>query len=161
LCWRLHRVQHSDLRLDVTTSLRSDPLEFVPRPIALGITIVAFGIPALPILLHPVLQLPVLVFQHANLRLPAMVDKALATLVSTPAMHAVHHSCRTPETDSNYATFLTVWDRIFSSLRPSDPPDAIGLRGYDDEHRQSLSGLLTEPWKRPVGEATAGITSSG
>jgi sterol desaturase/sphingolipid hydroxylase (fatty acid hydroxylase superfamily) len=157
--WRLHRVHHSDLKLDVTSSLRSHPLEFVLRPIVFGITIVTFGIPILAVLLHPILQLPVLIFQHANLRLPETVDSVLTALISTPAMHLVHHSCQTRETNSNYATLLTVWDRIFGSLHPSNPPEAIGLSGYNDERRQSLHGLLVEPWQNPAGEAAVSIAT--
>lgn len=147
LLWRLHRVHHSDPRMDVTTSLRSHPLEFALRPIFLGGAILAFGIPPLPTLLYPIVQLPVLAFQHANIRLPARADWLLAWLIATPAMHVVHHSRWMPETNSNYATFLTIWDRLFRSFRPSVDPAAVGLDGLDDEDSQKMIGLLAEPWR--------------
>jgi sterol desaturase/sphingolipid hydroxylase (fatty acid hydroxylase superfamily) len=40
----------------------------------------------------PGLHLPVLLFQHANVRLPDRLDHGLAWLVSTPALHLVHHA---------------------------------------------------------------------
>ena len=48
-------------------------------------------IPLAAVLLYPLIGLPVLLFQHANVRFPAAVDRRLAWVVSTPAMHLVHH----------------------------------------------------------------------
>jgi len=148
LLWRLHRVHHSDPQMDVTTSLRSHPIEAALRPLFLGAAILVFGIPMLAVLVHPVVQLPVLIFQHANIRLPERADRMLAWLIATPAMHVVHHSRWMPETNSNYATFLTVWDRLFDSFRPAVPPAGIGLDGFDDDFSQSIVGLLAEPWRQ-------------
>jgi sterol desaturase/sphingolipid hydroxylase (fatty acid hydroxylase superfamily) len=148
LLWRLHRVHHSDPEMDVTTTFRSHPLEQVLRPIFLAVSILTFGIPTLALLLFGVLQLPVLIFQHSNLRLPAWLDRGLGWLIATPALHAVHHSRADFQTDSNYGTFLMVWDCLFRSLQPPTPPVAIGLDDMDDEQSQSVRGLLVEPWRR-------------
>ncbi|TIQ38337.1 MAG: sterol desaturase family protein [Mesorhizobium sp.] len=157
--WRLHRVHHSDPQMDVTTSFRSHPLEAALRPVFLGAAILAFGIPPYAVMLYPVIQLPVLIFQHANIALPRQLDRRLAWLIATPAMHVVHHSRWMPETNSNYSTFLTLWDRIFGSFRPSVPPDGIGLDGCDDEASQTVLGLLLEPLRpRPT---AAGVTMPG
>jgi sterol desaturase/sphingolipid hydroxylase (fatty acid hydroxylase superfamily) len=145
--WLLHRLHHSDPRIDVTTSLRSHPLEFLLRPLFLGPAIAVFGIPVLPLLLYPVLQLPVLVFQHANIRLPSALDGMLAWVMVTPAMHLVHHSRARPETDSNYSTFLSIWDRVFGSWKPSVPPVALGLDELDDDASQRILGMLSQPWR--------------
>jgi len=53
LLWNLHRVHHSDLAVDVTTSLRNHPIEILLRPLFIGVTIVAFGIAPLAVLLQP------------------------------------------------------------------------------------------------------------
>jgi sterol desaturase/sphingolipid hydroxylase (fatty acid hydroxylase superfamily) len=151
LLWRLHRLHHSDPVVDVTTSLRSHPIELALRPAFLAVAVVAFGIPPMSLLLYPVLQLPVLVFQHANIQLPPRLDRALAWLVPTPAMHLVHHSRLPAQTDSNYATFLSVWDRLFGSFQPSRAPRALGLDGLDSERDQSLLGMLRQPWRRMPG----------
>jgi sterol desaturase/sphingolipid hydroxylase (fatty acid hydroxylase superfamily) len=64
--------------MDVTTSLRSNPIEAALRPLFLGVAILIFGIPTLAVLVHPVVQPPVLIFQHANIRLPERADQMLA-----------------------------------------------------------------------------------
>lgn len=121
------------------------------RPVFLGTAILAFGIPPLAVMLYPIVQLPVLIFQHANVALPKQIDRRLAWLIATPAMHVVHHSRWMPETNSNYSTFLSLWDRIFCSFRTSTPLHGIGLDGCDDERSQSVLGLFLEPLRfRPT-----------
>jgi len=145
--WRLHRLHHSDPVMDVTTSFRSHPIEFLIRGALFGSVVLVVGVPPLSLLLMPVLQLPILLFQHANVRLPVAFDRTLAFIVATPRMHLVHHSRHAPQTNSNYATFLTIWDRLFGSFRPSVAPDAIGLDGHDGPHYQTLAGMLLTPWR--------------
>ena len=147
LLWRLHRVHHSDAAMDVTTSFRSHPIEFLIRVALFGAVVVIAGVPPLSLLLIPMLQLPVLIFQHANIRLPPALDRALAFLITTPGMHLVHHSRLEPQTNSNYATFLTIWDRLFGSFRPTVAPNGIGLNGHDSAHYQTLTGMLLTPWR--------------
>jgi sterol desaturase/sphingolipid hydroxylase (fatty acid hydroxylase superfamily) len=145
--WRLHRLHHTDPRIDITTALRSHPIEQLLRPLFVIGAVVVFGIPPLAVLIYPLLGLPVLLFQHANVRLPPWLDRALVWLVSTPSMHLVHHSRRIAETDSNYATGLTLWDRLFGTFSPSTSPHGIGLDGFDLPAQQTLRGMLSNPWE--------------
>ena len=147
LLWRLHRVHHSDLAVDVTTSLRNHPIEILLRPFFLSAAVIVFGIAPLAVLLQPLVQLPILVFQHANIQLPPALDRALAWLIVTPGMHLVHHSRARLETDSNYSTFLTLWDRLFGSFRATRMPAAIGVDGFDQPRNQTMRGLLATPFQ--------------
>ena len=145
--WRLHRVHHSDLAVDVTTSLRNHPIEILLRPLFLSAAVILSGIVPLAVLLQPLMQLPILVFQHANVRLPLALDRALSWVIVTPGMHLVHHSRGRPEADSNYSTFLTVWDRLFGTFRPTEIPAAIGVDGFDQPRSQTMLGLLATPFR--------------
>jgi sterol desaturase/sphingolipid hydroxylase (fatty acid hydroxylase superfamily) len=147
LLWRLHRVHHSDLAIDVTTSLRNHPLEILLRPLFLSVAVLAFGISPLAVLLQPLIQLPILVFQHANIRLPPRLDRALAWMIVTPGIHLVHHSRVREEADSNYSTALTIWDRLFGSFRPAVPPAAIGIDGFEQPRDQTMFGMLATPFR--------------
>ena len=42
-------------------------------------------------------------------------------VIVTPYMHKVHHSEWRPETDSNYSTVLSLWDRLAGSFRITVP----------------------------------------
>lgn len=147
LLWRLHRVHHSDVAMDVTTSFRNHPIEMVIRPLFFMAAIPIFGVPPLSLVLQPLLQLPILVFQHANVRLPERLDRALALLLVTPGMHTVHHSRQKNQTDSNYSTWLSIWDRLFGSFTPFPIAVRIGLDGFDDPRAQTISGILATPWR--------------
>lgn len=131
----------------MTTSLRNHPIEILLRPLFLGAAVFAFGIAPLAVLLRPLVQLPILVFQHANIRLPPTLDRVLAWLIVTPGMHLIHHSRVRPEADSNYSTFLTVWDRLFGSFRAPEIPTAIGIDGFDQPRNQTMVGLLVTPFQ--------------
>jgi sterol desaturase/sphingolipid hydroxylase (fatty acid hydroxylase superfamily) len=66
----------------------------------------------------------------------------------------VHHSVVRSETDSNYGTLFSFWDRLFGSYRGREDGHAIrfGIGAYEDPRWQRLRGLLELPLKsvRPV-----------
>jgi len=148
--WRLHRVHHTDPQVDVTTSLRSHPLEQALRPFFDALAILAIGIGPQALALHAVLQIATLLFQHANLALPMVLDRAIAWLTPTPAYHLVHHSRRRAQSDSNYGACLTVWDRLFGTWQPVDSGLRIGLDGFDMTREGGFLALLANPWRKPT-----------
>lgn len=146
--WRFHRVHHSDPRMDVTTALRFHPGEIVLSTAARLFIVNVIGMDLWHLALYEVISLPIIAFHHSNISMPRRADGALRWIIVTPWMHWVHHSRLRPETNSNYASVLSVWDRIFGSYRYRPDPDAIsfGLDEYpDDEHRQSVRGMLVTP----------------
>ncbi|KAB7628279.1 sterol desaturase family protein [Alkalilimnicola sp. S0819] len=153
LLWRLHRMHHADLEIDVTTGLRFHPLEIL---LSMGIKLVAvtaLGAPALAVLIFEVLLNATSMFNHANARLPLALDRILRLLLVTPDMHRVHHSVRPEETDSNFGFNLPWWDRLFRSYRPQ-PRDGhlgmiIGLEYLRDPRELRLDRLLTQPFREP------------
>jgi sterol desaturase/sphingolipid hydroxylase (fatty acid hydroxylase superfamily) len=147
LLWRLHRVHHTDVQVDVTTSLRSHPLEQALRPLFDAAAVLIVGIGPLALAVHAVVQIATLLFQHANIALPPALDRALAWLIPTPAYHVVHHSRHRVQTDSNYGACLTIWDRLFGTFQPSAPRIALGLDGFDAPRDRSFVGLLANPWR--------------
>jgi sterol desaturase/sphingolipid hydroxylase (fatty acid hydroxylase superfamily) len=66
-------------------------------------------------------------------------------------MHKVHHSDWRPETDSNYSTVLSVWDRLACSFRMrSDPKTLVfGLGEFTDPGWQSWWGMMKTPFRTP------------
>jgi sterol desaturase/sphingolipid hydroxylase (fatty acid hydroxylase superfamily) len=88
-------------------------------------------------------------FTHANIKLPAKLDKAISYLFISPNMHKVHHHWKQPYTDSNYGTALSIWDRMFGTYRELDPSIIIyGLdRYYDNERDEEIGTLLKSPFR--------------
>ncbi|NCQ35693.1 sterol desaturase family protein, partial [bacterium] len=68
----------------------------------------------------------------------------------TPWMHWVHHSDYQPETDSNYSSVFSWWDRLFRSFRLRKDPSTIrlGLKGYERNEWRRLDGMLLSPFRR-------------
>jgi sterol desaturase/sphingolipid hydroxylase (fatty acid hydroxylase superfamily) len=148
--WRLHRMHHADLAFDVTTGVRFHPLEIL-LSMAVKLTVIAaLGTPAAAVLIFEVLLNATSMFNHANLRLPAPLDRALRWVVVTPDMHRVHHSIRRQETDSNFGFNLPWWDRLFGTYRaqPADGHEGmtIGIEQFRTRRDLRLDRMLIQPW---------------
>lgn len=149
--WRFHRVHHSDPHMDVTTANRFHTGEIVIAYTLRVPLIVIFGLAVPQIVLYEILMFAVVQFHHANVGVSAKWDRLLRIFIVSPVMHKIHHSRWRPETDSNYASLLSVWDRIFHSFRMNDRPESIrlGLDGFDSDRDQTFPGLLKTPLTNP------------
>jgi sterol desaturase/sphingolipid hydroxylase (fatty acid hydroxylase superfamily) len=150
--WRLHRVHHADLDVDLTTGARFHPLEMVLSALIKLAAVVVIGAPVAAVVLFEVLLSAGALFNHANVRLPARVERVLRAWIVTPDMHRVHHSVEDDETNSNFGFNLPWWDRLFGTYR--EQPRAgheqmeLGIRGHRDPHEVTrLSGLLSLPFR--------------
>lgn len=148
--WRFHRMHHSDPHMDVTTANRFHLVEILFSSVLRLPLLALTGIPFGHLVLYETLLQCVVQWHHANIALPAGLERFLRAFLVTPGLHKVHHSRFQPETDSNYASLLSVWDRLFGSFRTRTDLAAIhiGLDGYDDAPTQSLRGLCLTPWRR-------------
>jgi sterol desaturase/sphingolipid hydroxylase (fatty acid hydroxylase superfamily) len=156
LLWRLHRVHHADLDYDLTTGARFHTLEIIISMLIKFATIVALGPPVVAVVIFEVILNGMSMFNHANVKLPLPVDRALRLLVVTPDMHRVHHSVEENEANSNYGFNLAIWDRLFGTY--IDQPRAghegmtIGIHQLRDPKQVNrLPGMLLLPF---VGKIT-------
>lgn len=145
--WRFHRVHHADAEMDVTTASRFHVGELALSSLLRIPLIVLVGIYAWELLLYETMMFAVVQFHHANVGLPDRLDRALRAVIVTPTMHKVHHSRLQPETDSNYSSLFSWWDRLFRSFRLRERPEEIrfGLDAFDGEENRSFAGLLRMP----------------
>lgn len=150
--WRLHRVHHSDPQLDVSTAVRFHPLELAVSAPLQAASIVVLGIPPVAIILYELLDALMAVLTHANLHLPERIERRVSLILVTPGMHRIHHSAWHVETDSNYGATLSLWDRLFGTLRSKSREDlarlALGLEECRDERSRSPLWLLASPFNR-------------
>jgi sterol desaturase/sphingolipid hydroxylase (fatty acid hydroxylase superfamily) len=151
--WRLHRMHHADLDIDVTTGVRFHPFEIL-LSLLIKIAIVAlFGIPAIAVVAFEVVLNATSMFNHSNASMPRWLDRVVRLIVVTPDMHRVHHSVVRAETDSNFGFNLPWWDRLFGTYRaePAAGHDGvtIGLPVFRDRGELRLDRLLTQPFRAP------------
>jgi sterol desaturase/sphingolipid hydroxylase (fatty acid hydroxylase superfamily) len=154
--WRLHRVHHDDLDYDLTTGARFHPIEIILSMLIKFAVIAALGPPVVAVILFEVILNAMAMFNHANIALPARVDRALRWLVVTPDMHRVHHSIEDDETNSNFGFNLSCWDRLLGTYRAQPRAGqqgmTIGIRQYREPKRvDRLDGMLALPF---VGRVT-------
>lgn len=141
--WRFHQVHHLDEFLDVSTGLRFHPGEVLLSALVRGALIAALAMPLSSVLIYEVMVLAGAAFQHSNVRLAPRLEAALRWVIVTPSHHWVHHHAVRRDTDSNYATVLTLWDRLFASLSPTQrtPDLPMGLEGARDMGLLTLAAL--------------------
>lgn len=150
--WRLHRMHHVDLDIDVTTGNRFHPLEIV---ISIGIKLAAvalLGPPAIAVIIFEVVLNASAQFNHGNVRIPERIDRLLRLFVVTPDMHRVHHSVIPRETNSNFGFNVPWWDRLLGTYRAQPEQGhlgmTIGLKEYRDPAKLSLGRLLLLPFMK-------------
>jgi sterol desaturase/sphingolipid hydroxylase (fatty acid hydroxylase superfamily) len=149
--WRLHRMHHADLDIDVTTGVRFHPVEIVLSILIKIVAAVGLGVPALGVVIFEVLLNATSMFNHGNVALPPRLDRLARWIVVTPQMHQVHHSIERAETDSNFGFNLPWWDRLFGTYRikPAAGEQAmtIGLPIFRDVAELKIWRLLTQPFR--------------
>ncbi len=147
--WRFHRTHHSDLRMDVTTASRFHVGEIAFSSVLRVPVIALLGLRLWELALYELAMFTVVQWHHANIGLSVWLDRALRAVIVTPFLHKVHHSRWQPETDSNYSSLFSFWDRLFGSFRLRDNPHALqfGLQEFDGPENQSLAGLLATPFR--------------
>lgn len=148
--WPLHRVHHTDTTLDATSALRFHPLEILLSlafKVALALVL---GVAPVAMLAFEILLSGFALVTHANLALPAGLDRIVRWVLVTPTMHRVHHSVRVREQRSNFGFNLSCWDRLFRSytVQSQDAPQAFGVAGVDVERATRFTRLLREPFVR-------------
>ena len=149
LLWRLHKVHHSDPAFDVTTAARFHPLEIVLSMLYKVAVVIALGLPVWGVFLFELVFTIATLFTHANFALPRMLEGAVRALLVTPDMHRIHHSALQRETDSNYGTLLSGWDRLFGTYTEAAQGSlTIGLGHYQDSRPHRLGWSLLLPFRK-------------
>ncbi len=150
LLWRLHRVHHSDMEIDVTTGNRFHPLEIVISLLIKLAAVALLGAPALAVVIFEAVLNAAAQFNHGNIDIPLKLDRRLRLFLVTPDMHRVHHSVIPRETDSNFGFNIPLWDRLFGTYRAQPeqghPGMTIGLKEYRDPAKLTLPALVMQPF---------------
>ena len=165
LLWRLHRMHHADLDIDVSTGVRFHPIEII-LSMLIKIAVVALaGVPVVAVIAFEVVLNATSMFNHSNAAMPLWLDRVVRLLVVTPDMHRVHHSVLHHETDSNFGFNLPWWDRVFGTYRAQ--PEAghdrmtIGLPVFRNPAELRLDRLVTQPFREDVAAATVSRPMEG
>jgi sterol desaturase/sphingolipid hydroxylase (fatty acid hydroxylase superfamily) len=151
LLWRVHRMHHADLEVDVTTGLRFHPLEILLSMAIKLAVVLTLGAPMVAVLVFEVVLNATSMFNHSNIRLPASADALQRQILVTPDMHRVHHSMLPQETNSNFGFSVPWWDRLFGTYRaqPADGHEhmTLGIAQFRDPSELRLGRMLVQPFR--------------
>lgn len=163
--WRFHAVHHAQRDMNLFTDSRVHPVEhLIARTILFVPFFVLGGDYAAEIAVVGVLLTWHERGYHASIRTSL---GPLRHVLVTPQSHRIHHSCEARDLDTNFGVTLTIWDRMFGTLRtdfdrypgtgvddpdfpePADARPAGALAGFGRQ--------LAYPFRRgrPVVEAPA------
>lgn len=160
--WRFHRMHHSDPAMDVTTATRFHTGE-IAMSSALRLAIIPLvGVPLGALALYEFVLIASTQFHHANISLHPTVDRSLRAVIVSPSMHKVHHSVEIAETNSNYTSLLSVWDRLFGTfrIRKEDGGIRFGVPEYSAGEYQTVRGLLLTPFISPRAQHPAASSAA-
>jgi sterol desaturase/sphingolipid hydroxylase (fatty acid hydroxylase superfamily) len=148
--WRFHALHHSDPDVDVTTSVRHHPIEYLIAAGFYWLAVLALDVPVIVVLSHALATFAAAAVTHGNIRLPEWLERLLQPLVITLDLHLIHHSISYDEQNSNFGAVFSVWDRLFGTCvrLPRAQQDRIvfGVRELQRRDCLKLSAMMLTPW---------------
>ena len=113
--------------LDAIRRVRFHPGEAVVSMLYKGVCGALLGAPPEAMLLFELYLAVGSLTEHANLRMQPRIDRAIRLFWVTPAMHIIHHSATGDDHNHNFSFAISVWDRLFGTLRGDASGRTIGL----------------------------------
>ncbi|MBE7217210.1 MAG: sterol desaturase family protein [Caulobacteraceae bacterium] len=159
--WRFHQAHHVDLDMDASTAVRFHFGEMAASVPYRLLQIAMIGVGPRAFSTWQTFLMACIAFHHSNLELPPWLERLIAPVLVTPRNHGIHHSIVREETDSNWSSGLTLWDRLHSTLRLDIAQDEIiiGVPAWRDPAELRLVDVATMPfgpqrpsWRLPGGE---------
>lgn len=125
--WQFHRIHHSDLTMNVSTAFRVHVLDHLTMTAFKATYVVGFGVDKETLAWNEAITTLFLMFHHSNFTFRG--EKLLGNFIVVPYLHRLHHSMQRREHDNNYGAVLSVWDRLFGTLKTGQP-DTLGIAGF-------------------------------
>jgi sterol desaturase/sphingolipid hydroxylase (fatty acid hydroxylase superfamily) len=149
--WRFHALHHSDPDVDVTTSVRHHPIEYLLATGFYWMAVLALGIPAMVVLSHALGVFAAAALTHGNISLPEWLERLLRPVVITLDLHLVHHSIEFSRQNWNYGAVLSIWDRLFGTYaqisRAQRDRLVFGVRELPPRDCLKPTAMLLTPWR--------------
>ena len=147
--WRFHLVHHVDRDLDTSTAVRFHFGEMLLSVFWRMAQIRLLGVDREALAIWQKLLMISILFHHSNLRLPESFEKQLVKFVVTPRMHGIHHSDVAAETNSNWSSLLSVWDRLHGTYRSEPRQDdiTIGVPAWSRSEEVTFGRIQAMPFR--------------
>jgi sterol desaturase/sphingolipid hydroxylase (fatty acid hydroxylase superfamily) len=151
LFWRFHALHHSDPDVDVTTSVRHHPVEYVVASAVYSLAVLVLDIPVVVVLSHGLAVFGTASIQHGNIRLPEWLERSLQPVLVTVDMHRTHHSVAFDQANSNFGAVFSFWDRLLGTYagisRAEHDAIVFGVRELPPRECLRPTFMLLTPWR--------------
>jgi sterol desaturase/sphingolipid hydroxylase (fatty acid hydroxylase superfamily) len=147
--WRFHRVHHSDVDFDISTSLRFHTVELLlSLPLKL-VTVLVLGASLSGLLLFEVAFGLFNMFVHGNIRMTRPWESRISSIFILPAVHRLHHSILPDQHERNFGTVFSLWDRWLGTWAGGCSTDKVttGLQDLVERNRLSFWRCLVLPFE--------------
>lgn len=147
--WRFHQVHHSDMNVDISTTLREHPGETFIRVSYSILVILIVGASPWILVLKQFIQSISNLLSHSTIKLPKKINNVISMIFVTSNTHHVHHHFQLPHTNSNYGNVLTICDRLFSTFSSLAHFEVIcGLDTHMNiKSNMDFKNLMARPFK--------------
>jgi sterol desaturase/sphingolipid hydroxylase (fatty acid hydroxylase superfamily) len=149
--WRFHALHHSDPDVDVTTSVRHHPIEYLLATGFYWLAVLALDVPVFLVLSHALAVFAAASLTHGNISLPEWLERLLRPVVITLDLHLIHHSIEFSQENWNYGAVLSIWDRLFGTYiqisRAQRERLVFGVRELPRRDCLKPSAMLLTPWR--------------
>ena len=113
--WQFHSLHHADEQMDFSTAMRFHVGEiFLSNVLRIPLMIV-FGVRMEEVAVFELFLVSTVLVHHANIDIGPL-EQPLRYIFATPGLHKVHHSILPEEHNSNYGSFLSVWDQMLGTF---------------------------------------------
>ena len=151
LLWRLHAMHHSDPDVDVTTSVRHHPIEYLLAGAFYWLAVMAIDIPLTVVTAHALAVFVAAAVTHGNIRLPGWLERSLQPVIITTDLHLVHHSIAPDEANANFGAVFSIWDRLFGTYtrlaRARHRSIVFGVADLPRGDGVRPTAMLLTPWR--------------
>lgn len=160
--WEFHKVHHSAEMLTPLTVFRNHPLEMILNSwvvassvgVVNGAFVYLFPDPenARWLLMSNVVVFTFYLFgyhlRHSHVWI--MFPRGIRQIISSPALHLIHHSKDPKHWDKNFGRIFIFWDRIVGAAYIPDEPEEIdfGLGTEEDGEYNSVYALYMLPFQK-------------
>lgn len=148
LFWKFHQIHHSDLEVDISTTIREHPGETFIRVSYSVLVIIVVGAAPWVLIFKQLIQSFSNITAHSKIKLPKTLNNIVSKVFVTPNTHSIHHHYLLPYTDSNFGDVLSIWDHLFSTFSILEQSEIIC--GVDtnmiEKENKSFKKLLKRPF---------------
>lgn len=113
--WRFHSMHHGIESLNWISGVRGSPIHvfFILSPVVFSQVLFLSNDSYWYLIGFSVFDIANQHFTHSNVRF--LFEKEIEYFLITPRMHFVHHNPEERYTNSNYGSYLSIWDRMFGT----------------------------------------------